>query len=163
MLYGYNGRIMRVNLSQKSISVERPEEAFYRTYYGGWAFVAYYLLKELEPGIDPLGPENKLIVALGPVTGMPLGGSGRNAIGAKSPLTSGLYRHLRHPRYLGVQAAALGLALLFRSWIGLGLNVPLLAVLLFRIRDEEALLRETFGPEWDAYCQHSWRLIPHLY
>ena len=87
MLYGYNGRLMRVNLSQKSISVERPDEAFYRTYYGGWGFVAYYLLKELEPGIDPLGPENKLIVALGPVTGMPLGGSGRNAIGAKSPLT----------------------------------------------------------------------------
>ena len=94
MLYGYNGRLMRVNLSQKSISVERPDEAFYRTYYGGWGFVAYYLLKELEPGIDPLGPENKLIVALGPVTGMPLGGSGRNAIGAKSPLTGALARQM---------------------------------------------------------------------
>ena len=89
MLYGYAGSIMRVNLSQRSISVERPEEEFYRTYYGGWGFVAYYLLKELERGIDPLGPENKLIIALGPVTGMPLGGSGRNAIGAKSPLTGG--------------------------------------------------------------------------
>jgi aldehyde:ferredoxin oxidoreductase len=89
MLYGYNGSIMRVNLSQKSISIEQPEEAFYRTYYGGWGFVAYYLLRELEPGIDPLGPENRLIIALGPVTGMPLGGSGRNAIGAKSPLTGG--------------------------------------------------------------------------
>lgn len=89
MRHGYNGSIMRVNLSQRTISVERPEEDFYRTYYGGWGFVAYYLLKELEPGIDPLGPENKLIVALGPVTGMPLGGSGRNAIGAKSPLTGG--------------------------------------------------------------------------
>ena len=89
MLYGYNGRIMRVNLSQRTISVEEPKEEFYRTYYGGWGFVAYYLLKELESGIDPLGPANKLIIALGPVTGMPLGGSGRNAIGAKSPLTGG--------------------------------------------------------------------------
>ena len=87
MVYGYNGKIMRVNLSQKTISVEEPDEAFYRTYYGGWGFVAYYLLKELEPGIDPLGPENKFIVGLGPVTGMPIGGSGRNAVGAKSPLT----------------------------------------------------------------------------
>ena len=89
MLYGYNGRIMRVNLSRGTVSVEEPEEEFYRTTYGGWGFVAYYLLKELEPGIDPLSPENKLIIALGPVTGMPLGGSGRNAIGAKSPLTGG--------------------------------------------------------------------------
>jgi protein-S-isoprenylcysteine O-methyltransferase Ste14 len=78
-------------------------------------------------------------------------------------VTSGLYRYLRHPRYLGIQLAALGLALLFRSWIGLGLNLPLLAVLLFRIRDEEALLRKTFGAEWDAYCRRSWRLIPYLY
>jgi aldehyde:ferredoxin oxidoreductase len=89
MVYGYNGRVLRVDLSRRSTSVEEPEEEFYRTYYGGWGFVAYYLLKELEAGIDPLGPENKLIVALGPVTGMPLGGSGRNAIGAKSPLTGG--------------------------------------------------------------------------
>ena len=44
MLYGYNGSIMRVNLSQRSISVERPQEEFYRTYYGGWGFVAYYLV-----------------------------------------------------------------------------------------------------------------------
>ena len=89
MLYGYNGRIVRANLSQRTISVENPGEEFYRTYYGGWGLIAYYLLRELEPGIDPLGPENKLIIALGPVTGMPLGGSGRNAIGAKSPLTGG--------------------------------------------------------------------------
>jgi len=87
MRYGYNGKIMRVNLSEGAISVEEPDQGFYRTYYGGWGFVGYYLLKELAPGIDPLGPENKLIVALGPVTGMPVGGSGRNAIGAKSPLT----------------------------------------------------------------------------
>ena len=50
-------------------------------------FVAYYLLKEVPPGTDPLSPENKLIFALGPVTGVPIAGSGRNAVGAKSPLT----------------------------------------------------------------------------
>jgi aldehyde:ferredoxin oxidoreductase len=44
----------------------------------------------LEPGIDPLGPENKLIIATGPVTGTPIMGSGRHAIGAKSPLTGGI-------------------------------------------------------------------------
>jgi len=83
---GCNGRILRVNLSDSSIMVEEPEEDFYRTYFGGWGFVAYYLLKEVAPEVEPLSPENKLIFALGPVTGAPIGGSGRNAIGAKSPL-----------------------------------------------------------------------------
>jgi aldehyde:ferredoxin oxidoreductase len=85
---GCNGKILRVNLSSSDISVEEPEEDFYRTYFGGWGFVAYYLLKEVPPEVEPLAPENKLIFALGPVTGVPIAGSARNAVGAKSPLTS---------------------------------------------------------------------------
>ena len=87
--FGYNGNILRVNLSKDKVSTESPDEVFYRRYVGGEGFVAYYLLKELETGIDPLGPENKLIFAAGPVTGAPIPGSGRNSIGAKSPLTGG--------------------------------------------------------------------------
>jgi len=56
---------------------------------GSGAYPAYYLLKELAPGIDPLGPENRLIFATGPVTGQPLAGGGRNMVGGKSPLTGG--------------------------------------------------------------------------
>ena len=89
MPFGYNGNILRVNLSKDKVSTESPDEVFYRRYVGGEGFVAYYLLKELETGIDPLGPENKLIFAAGPVTGAPIPGSGRNSIGAKSPLTGG--------------------------------------------------------------------------
>jgi len=87
--YGYLGRILRVNLSKDKLSIEYPDEIFYRRYLGGEGFVAYYLLKELKPGIDPLGPENKLIFAAGPVTGVPIAGNSRNSIGAKSPLTGG--------------------------------------------------------------------------
>jgi len=87
--FGHNGNILRVNLSKDKVSTESPDEVFYRRYMGGEGFVAYYLLKELETGIDPLGPENKLIFAAGPVTGAPIPGSGRNSIGAKSPLTGG--------------------------------------------------------------------------
>jgi aldehyde:ferredoxin oxidoreductase len=54
---------------------------------GGWGFIAFYLLKELTAGVEPLGPENKLIFAPGIITGTPIAGSGRNAVGAKSPLT----------------------------------------------------------------------------
>ena len=89
MPFGYNGKILRVNLSDEQVTVETPEEKFYRMYLGGEGFVAYYLLKELKPKVDPLGPENKLIFAAGPLTGAPVPGCGRNSIGAKSPLTGG--------------------------------------------------------------------------
>ena len=87
--FGYVGRILRVNLSDEHIVTETPEDTFYRRYIGGEGFVAYYLLKELKPRVDPLGPENKLIFAAGPVTGAPIPGGGRNSVGAKSPLTGG--------------------------------------------------------------------------
>jgi aldehyde:ferredoxin oxidoreductase len=90
MAYGYNGKILRVDLSRGSTSIDEPEGNFYRKYLGGEGFVSYYLLKELTPGIDPLSPENRLIFAAGVITGAPLGGSGRNAIGAKSPLTGAI-------------------------------------------------------------------------
>jgi len=86
---GYTGKILRVNLSDKRISIEEPDEKFYRRYFGGTALIGYYLLKELKPGIDPLGPDNKLIFSAGVITGIPCGGSGRNGVGSKSPLTGG--------------------------------------------------------------------------
>ena len=89
MLYGYNGQILRVNLSRGTTSADAVDELFCRKYLGGAGFVSYFLLKELQPGIDPLGPENKLVFALGPVTGVSLPGSGRHCTGAKSPLTGG--------------------------------------------------------------------------
>ena len=90
MSFGYHRRILRVNLSDGQITVETPDDVFYRRYLGGAGFIAYYLLKEVPPGTDPLGPENRLIFACGPLTGAPLSGSGRNAIGARSPLTGAM-------------------------------------------------------------------------
>jgi aldehyde:ferredoxin oxidoreductase len=84
---GYNGKIMRVNLFKSQISDEKPSEEFYKIYLGGRGFIIHTLLTEVPEGIDPLSPENKIIFALGPITGHPLMGSGRNSIGAKSPLT----------------------------------------------------------------------------
>lgn len=87
ILNGWNDRILRVDLSSGKVSVEKPETNFYRRYFGGWGFIAYYLLKELKPGVDPLGPDNKLIFATGVITGSPVPGSARSSVGAKSPLT----------------------------------------------------------------------------
>ena len=89
---GYAGKILRVNLSDNTTSVEEIDEKFCRKYIGGAGFIAYYLYKELKPGIDPLGPDNKLIFALGPLTGVSLAGNARNCVGAKSPLTGGIIK-----------------------------------------------------------------------
>ena len=88
MAHGYNGKILRVELTSGSTSIDEPDENFYRRYLGGTSLIAYYLLKEQKPGVDPLGPDNKIIFATGVVTGAPVGGSGRNAIGTKSPMSN---------------------------------------------------------------------------
>ena len=87
---GYNGRILRVNLSNKSTTKEAIDELFCRRYIGGAGFITYYLWKELRPGVDALAPDNKLIFALGPISGLQLPGAARHCIGAKSPLTGGI-------------------------------------------------------------------------
>lgn len=86
---GYHGNIARVNLTTGTVTVEHPDDEFYHLYLGGHGFISYFLYKEVPAGCDPLGPENKLIFATGPVTGLPFAGSGRHAVGAKSPLTGG--------------------------------------------------------------------------
>ncbi len=78
-------------------------------------------------------------------------------------ITSSIYRFIRHPRYLGVMGLAVGVASIFRSWIGLIASVVLVGVLLFRIRDEEAVMRREFAAGWEDYCKSSWRLIPYVY
>ena len=90
MAQGITNKILRVNLTDRQVSIEEPDDLFYRRYLGGAGFVSYYLLKELKPGIDPLSPDNILIFALGPLTGTPVPGGSRNCIGAKSPLSGGI-------------------------------------------------------------------------
>ncbi len=89
MVHGYNGKILRVDLSKSSTSVESPGEEFYRNYIGGRGLISYFLFKELSGGEDALGAKNKLIFATGAINGAPVAGSGRNSVGAKSPLTNG--------------------------------------------------------------------------
>ena len=87
--YGHNGKILRVDLSSRTMSEEELPEVLFRRYLGGGALSLYYLLKELKPGVDPLGPENLLIFAASAVTGHPAAGFSRFTVAAKSPLTGG--------------------------------------------------------------------------
>jgi protein-S-isoprenylcysteine O-methyltransferase Ste14 len=78
-------------------------------------------------------------------------------------VTSGVYRVIRHPSYLGLLVNSLGWALAFRSGIGVLLTALLIPPLLARIYAEERLLRTQFGDEYDAYCRRTSRLLPGLY
>ncbi|MBU2260824.1 MAG: aldehyde ferredoxin oxidoreductase family protein [Proteobacteria bacterium] len=87
MPYGYNGKILRVDLTTGAIRVEEPGEIIYRTYLGGGGLASYYLLRELKPGIDPLSADNILIFASSVISGAPIAGMVRFTVAAKSPLT----------------------------------------------------------------------------
>ena len=106
-MYGFNGKIARVNLTAREIRVEYPTVDFYRQFLGGRGFIIHYLLREIPSDIDPLGPENKLIFALGPATGHAFIGSGRNSLGGKSSLTGG-YGESEAGGYWGVELKKAG-------------------------------------------------------
>jgi len=75
----------------------------------------------------------------------------------------GVYGVIRHPIYLRALLVVVGLPLLFRSWLFLGM-LPLGALFVgLRIRAEERLLAEEFGAEFDAYRRRTWRLLPYIY
>jgi protein-S-isoprenylcysteine O-methyltransferase Ste14 len=78
-------------------------------------------------------------------------------------VTSGVYRVIRNPSYLGLLVNSLGWALAFRSGVGVVLTALLIPPLLARIHAEERLLRAQFGAEYDAYCSRTSRLLCGLY
>jgi len=90
MPYGYNGKILHVDLTNGTLEVETPEEAFYRKYMGGSAMGMHYILRDMPTGADPLGPENVLTLFTGVSTGAAISGQSRVNANAKSPLSGGI-------------------------------------------------------------------------
>jgi aldehyde:ferredoxin oxidoreductase len=79
---------LRVNLNSGSIQTQDIPEVYTR--YGGRGLIARLLLDEVDPGCDPLGPNNMLVFAPGLLAGTAVSSTGRLSIGAKSPLTGGI-------------------------------------------------------------------------
>jgi aldehyde:ferredoxin oxidoreductase len=84
---GFYNRILQINVSDQSFHVEPIDETILERYLGGKGLSTHLLLKENPPGVDPLSPENNLILATGPVSGTPTWGSCRYGIFTKSPQT----------------------------------------------------------------------------
>jgi aldehyde:ferredoxin oxidoreductase len=108
MAYGGTGKILRVDLTHASASVQEFGEDLYRLYPGGRALAGYFLLKEVPCGADPLGPENVLVLAPGLLTGAPLSTATRFTAAAKSPLT-GAYGESEAGGYWGPELRMAGL------------------------------------------------------
>jgi len=81
------GKILRVNLTTRQITEAPYPEALARWFMGGAAAAVKLLYDEVDPRVDPLGLENKLIVSLGFLAGTPAPATSRVAFVAKSPLT----------------------------------------------------------------------------
>ena len=84
---GFFGRILKVDLSQKSFAIDTVTDEMYHKYLGGKGLAACLLWELNPPGVDPLAPENTLIFMTGPLGGSTVWGSCRYGVFTKSPLT----------------------------------------------------------------------------
>jgi len=92
-LGGYMGRVLRANLTEGKLLVEDlPPEDVLRKWIGGRGLGVYYILKEVNPRVDPLSPGNKVVVATGPLTGVTgIPSAGRWCSVTKAPLTNTIH------------------------------------------------------------------------
>lgn len=115
--------------------------------YAGLVLFAVGIVLRLWP-VFVLGPRFSPVVAVQP---------------GHTLVTDGIYRHIRHPSYLGLLVTVLGWALVFRSAVGVLLMLLMIPAIHARIEAEERLLGAEFGQEYAAYRARSWRLLPYLY
>ena len=86
-MFGYMGKILRVNLTSKKITKEPLDKIAARKFIGGRGLGIKILFDELKPGTNPLGPESKSVIVTGILTGVSIPGSARFNVASKSPLT----------------------------------------------------------------------------
>ncbi len=86
---GWHRKLLWIDLSREKYWVEELDKEFILGWIGGRGFAIRLLWDRLETGVDPLSPDNILIFAVGPLTGLPLPSSGKLVVASKSPLTGG--------------------------------------------------------------------------
>jgi aldehyde:ferredoxin oxidoreductase len=87
-IMGYAGYQLRINLNQQETAIETIREDVNRKFLGGAGYGAKLLYDELQPGIDPLKPENLMVLATGPLSLNQIPGGGSIMLCFKSPLTN---------------------------------------------------------------------------
>jgi aldehyde:ferredoxin oxidoreductase len=87
MSYGFMGQLLRVDLTHQEITIEEINEVWAKQFLGGAGLATKYFYEEVPGGIDPLGPENKLIFMSGALTGTASASASRYSVVGKSPQT----------------------------------------------------------------------------
>ena len=86
----WNRQILRVNLTQGTCTAEPLNMAWAFDYLGSRGLASKYLVEEVDPKVDPLSPDNKLIMSTGPLTGTMASTGGRYTVVTKGPLTGAI-------------------------------------------------------------------------
>ncbi|MGH7267914.1 MAG: aldehyde ferredoxin oxidoreductase family protein [Candidatus Rokuibacteriota bacterium] len=86
---GVTAKILHVDLTTRQTRVEELPETVLRQHLGGGGLACHLLLRDLPPGVDPLGPDNQLVFMTSVLNGLSLSGTNRYTAAAKSPLTGG--------------------------------------------------------------------------
>ena len=87
---GWTRKILRVNLTEGTCKAEDLNMTWAKDYLGSRGLATKYLVEEMDPKVDPLSPENKLIMATGPLTGTMASTGGRYTVVTKGPLTGAI-------------------------------------------------------------------------
>jgi len=86
-MYGYTGKILRINLGENTIKTEDLDLKTAQKFIGGRGLGTRMLIDEIDPNVEPLEPDNKLIFVTGPLTGTNTPTGGRYMVVTKSPLS----------------------------------------------------------------------------
>jgi aldehyde:ferredoxin oxidoreductase len=86
--YGYNGKVLRVNLSEKITSEEKLDCAIFPRFLGGTGFGAFFLYNEVKSNVEWNHPANRIIIAPGPFSCCRIAGGAACSIVSKGPMTN---------------------------------------------------------------------------
>ena len=87
---GWNRKVLRVNLTAGTCTPEPLNMKWANDYLGSRGLASKYLVEETDPRVDPLSPDNKMIMATGPLTGTMASTGGRYVVVTKGPLTNAI-------------------------------------------------------------------------
>lgn len=89
-MYGWTGKFLRVDLTKSKIRVEDTDPKIAKDFIGGRGMGVKYLYDEIDPKVDALSPDNKLLMVTGPLTGTGAPAGNRYMVVTKSPLTGAI-------------------------------------------------------------------------
>jgi len=87
---GWNRKVLRVNLTAGTCTAEPLNMAWANDYLGSRGLASKYLVEEIDPKVDPLSPDNKMIMSTGPLTGTMASTGGRYTVVTKGALTNAI-------------------------------------------------------------------------